>query len=199
MKNMNNNHSMKIQNGLLKNLPKKWMHYIIALILSLGICEHALAMSADQRMAEEILVYINQFRVQHGLPKLKMDPVLVKVAMSHSRDMATHALPFGHDKFNQRMNYAHQHIADSLSGAENVAYNYKTAKIVVDGWVHSPGHRRNIMGHYNLTGVAIARDDKGRPYFTQMFLRQDARLAKDQVVVAHAKKKWRRAFKGFVG
>lgn len=183
----------------IKNNAARWLRHLIVFVFSIWMVNCAHATTRDQQLAEEILVYVNQYRMQHGLSKLSMNPVLTKEAAQHSRDMANHALPFGHDGFNQRMKDAHKHIANSLSGAENVAYNYKTAKIVVDGWVHSPGHRRNIMGRYNLTGIGIARDAQGRPYFTQMFLRQDARLAKNSVVVAHSKKKWRRAFKGFVG
>ncbi len=172
----------------------------LLIIMSLFIFT-SVASANDSQLAEEILVYVNQYRVQHGLSKLMMNPVLTKQATQHSRDMANHLMPFGHDGFNTRMNHVHQHIQYALSGAENVAFNYKTAKIVVDGWIHSPGHRRNIMGNYNLTGIGIARDKQGKPYFTQMFLRQDASLAKNPVVVAHSKSKkhWRRAFKGFVG
>lgn len=161
----------------------------------------AMAATDDKQIAEEILVYVNQYRVQHGLTKLAINPVLTKEAAQHSQDMAKHAVPFGHDGFSSRMDDAHKHISNALSGAENVAFNYKTAKIVVDGWIHSPGHRRNLMGNYNLTGIGIARDSQGKPYFTQMFLRQDARLASNHVVVAHSKSKkhWRKAFKGFVG
>ncbi len=183
----------------IKNRFAGWLGKVIVFVFSTWMMAGAQATTNDQQLAEEILVYVNQYRMQHGLTKLAMNPVLTKEAAQHSRDMANHALPFGHDGFNQRMKDAHKRIANSLSGAENVAYNYKTAKIVVDGWIHSPGHRRNIMGHYNLTGIGIARDTQGKPYFTQMFLRQDARLAKDRVVVAHSKKKWRKAFKGFVG
>ncbi len=138
-------------------------------VLFFTMCSFAYA--DDNQMASEILVYINQYRVQHGLSKLVMNPILAREAMVHSLDMAKHVVPFGHDGFMQRMQDLHQKIPNSLSGAENVAYNFKSAKIVADGWIHSSGHRHNIMGHYNLTGIAIARDNQGRPYFTQMFLK----------------------------
>ena len=165
------------------------------------ILHQAQSTTSDQPLAAEILVYINQYRVQHGRAKLTMDPVLCRTAAGHSQDMAKHVVPFGHDGFNARMNYLHQHVKDSLSGAENVAYNYKTAKIVADGWLHSRGHQKNIMGNYNLTGIGIARDHEGKLYYTQMFLRQDASLAHGHTVVARSKsgKRWRKAFKGFVG
>jgi uncharacterized protein YkwD len=44
--------------------------------------------------------------------------------------------------------------------------------MVIDGWIHSPGHRQNILGHYNLTGIAIAYDSQHKPYYTQVFAKQ---------------------------
>ncbi len=48
------------------------------------------------------------------------------------------------------------------------------AEIVVKQWLLSPGHRQNIRGNYNLTGIGVARDERGRPYYTQMFVRTKA-------------------------
>lgn len=126
--------------------------------------------SKKATLAEDILVYINQFRVRQGLSKLQMNPILNEEAARHSADMAAHRVAFGHDGFDRRMSYLHKKIQTSQGGAENVAYNYHTAKIVAEGWIKSPGHRRNILGHYNQTGIGIVRDKLGRPYFTQLFL-----------------------------
>ena len=134
----------------------------------------AYAESSDKAMSSEILRYVNQYRAQHGLGPLTMNTTITHEARRHSQDMATHAVPFGHDGFNQRMHYLRDQVLNASSGAENVAYNYKTAKVVVDGWIHSPSHRRNILGHYNMTGIGIARDKEGRIYYTQMFLYQNA-------------------------
>ena len=174
---------------------------IIGLVLGFFVLMNAEASVNDQLLAEEILRLVNQYRVQHGLGKLTMDPILTHEASEHSRNMATHRISFGHDGFKKRMDYLHTHVPASLAGAENVAFNYKTAQIVVDGWVHSAGHRRNIMGHYNLTGIGIARDAHGKPYFTQMFLQSDPKLASARITVPQAKssKRGRKAFKGFVG
>lgn len=143
------------------------------IFITLTQFQQAHASSADAQMANEILMYINQYRASHGLSKLTMDPALSEEATIHSREMARHVQPFGHNGFHNRIDRLHRRIPQSSSGAENVAYNYKTAKIVAEGWLHSPGHRQNIMGHYNITGIGIVRDNQGRPYFTQMFLRTD--------------------------
>lgn len=124
----------------------------------------------DTLMPQEILVYVNQYRASRGLPPLKMNKSMSHAAFLHSHDMATHRIGFGHVGFNKRIKKLFTTIKDCHGGAENVAYNYKDAKNVVKNWLTSPGHRRNIIGHYNLTGIGIARDSKGKIYFTQIFL-----------------------------
>lgn len=165
----------------------------------LSMSPYAYAAPDDQRLASEILVYINQYRVQHGLSKLVMNRVLSNEATRHSADMARHVVPFGHDGFGQRIEHLHEQIPASLSGAENVAYNYKTAKIVVDGWINSPGHRQNLMGHYNLTGIGIARDNMGKPYYTQMFLRANDTPVMARAVVVHGHNRHGHSFFGGFG
>jgi uncharacterized protein YkwD len=58
------------------------------------------------------------------------------------------------------------------ASAENVAYGQLSAKAVVDGWLKSAPHKKNIEGNYNLTGIGLAKDRKGVIYFTQIFLRK---------------------------
>jgi uncharacterized protein YkwD len=129
------------------------------------------AQAAEASMQTEILHHINQYRITHGLSRLTMNATISKEATQHSREMATHQLPFGHNKFDQRVKRLSKTIPYTNGCAENVAYNYKDAKDVVKNWLLSPGHLQNIRGHYNLTGIGVARDERGRIYYTQLFVR----------------------------
>ena len=129
------------------------------------------APASDDAIQNAILVHINEYRHHHGLSPLQMDNRIVKEAKNHSLDMANHTMPFGHKYFISRIDRLHAQIKNSGAGAENVAYNYKDANDVVKNWIRSPGHKRNIEGNYNLTGIGIARDKNGKIYFTQIFLR----------------------------
>ncbi len=147
----------------------------ILISLFIGLFQPATAATAiantDASMQKEILYHINKYRITHGMSMLKMNNLITQEATAHSRDMAQHKMPFGHLKYEQRMGRLFKAIEHSNGGAENVAYNYKTAEIVVQEWIKSPGHRQNIRGSYNLTGIGIARDERGRMYYTQMFVR----------------------------
>lgn len=141
---------------------------VFPLILKAEVHVHP---GSEAVMVREVLTYVNQYRAARGLPKLVMNEAANREARRHSLEMAKHQVPFGHSGFSRRMGHLYREIENADGGAENVAYNYKTARIVVDGWINSPGHRRNMVGHYDTTGIGIARDAQGRLYFTQLFVR----------------------------
>lgn len=147
----------------------------ITIFLNLSSLVHAAPtknIEKDADIQNAVLFYINEYRQKHGLSKLTMDKKIVIQAQKHSQDMANHRMPFGHQGFGKRIANLRRQIKNVGGGAENVAYNYKTAKIVVSGWIKSPGHRRNIVGNYHLTGIGVARDKQGRLYYTQIFLQK---------------------------
>ena len=117
---------------------------------------------------------INQYRQQRGLPPLTIDERISNIARTHSQNMASGAVPFSHDGFQQRV----QAIATMIpyrAAAENVAYNMgysDPATKAVQGWLNSTGHRQNIEGNYNMTGIGVAKNAKGEYYFTQIFIRK---------------------------
>jgi len=79
--------------------------------------------------------------------------------------------PFGHEGFHERINRLRKRLGPIHVAAENVASGPMSAREVVDGWLHSPGHRRNIEGNFKLTGIGLARREDGMVYFTQIFTR----------------------------
>lgn len=132
------------------------------------------AVVSNTSFQNEILYYVNQYRAKHHLSPLKMNNLISQQAAKHSQDMASHRLAFGHTNFNGRIKRLYTEIGECRGGAENVAFYKTDAKKLVDAWVASPGHRRNILGGYNLTGIGIAHSKKGWAYYTQIFLRSDA-------------------------
>jgi uncharacterized protein YkwD len=122
-------------------------------------------------MEADILNYVNEDREQHGLASLKMNEVESAIAEKHSRDMANGKVAFGHTGLNSRAKAIRKALGAISSIGENVASGQMNAREVVDGWLNSPGHKRNIEGDFTLTGIGYARDKKGNIYFTQIFSR----------------------------
>jgi uncharacterized protein YkwD len=126
---------------------------------------------ASASMSTDILRFVNQHRRSMGLPGLQANSFISSVALGHSRDMLTGRSPFGHDGFKDRINEIKARLGTLHVAAENVASGPMGAREVVDGWLHSPGHRRNIEGDFRLTGIGVATAGNGMVYFTQIFVK----------------------------
>jgi uncharacterized protein YkwD len=122
-------------------------------------------------MDDQILYYTNKFRQSKGLKPLQLDATISQQARRHSRDMASGSTGFGHEGFEDRVASVSKKMGRVASAAENVAYGTLDAEAVVNGWIKSPGHRKNMLGDYTLIGIGTA--DKGRiTFFTQVFIKQ---------------------------
>ncbi|WP_229239019.1 CAP domain-containing protein [Emticicia sp. C21] len=125
-------------------------------------------------MEQEILQEVNTYRASKRLKPLQMVELITDAATKHSKDMGRGRVPFGHDGFDNRMDKVMRKIDNANACAENVAFGKFTAKEVVKRWIQSPGHKKNIEGNYNLTGIGVVRGKDGYPYFTQIFINQRA-------------------------
>ena len=125
--------------------------------------------TASNTLEANILEHINNYRTSKGLSSLKVIPAMSEQATKHSADMAAKKVPFSHDGFEERVKSISKQIGALKSSAENVAYGKLSAKEVVDVWLKSPGHRKNIEGKYTLTGIGIAEAKNGTIFFTQLF------------------------------
>lgn len=132
----------------------------------------AVSSSPFSALEQSIHQQINQYRKSHNLPSLTLDPTISEQARIHSKNMASDRVPFSHQGFEQRVKAIGSAIP-YRQAAENVAFNKgygDPAQQAVQGWIKSTGHRINIEGQYNLTGIGIAKNAKGEYYFTQIFI-----------------------------
>jgi uncharacterized protein YkwD len=122
-----------------------------------------------------ILQGINTFRHQQGLPPLEANAAVAKIAARHSANMADHRVPFSHEGFRRRMQQLFAQFPETHGAAENVAFSdWDDATRIVNQWLSSPLHRKNILGNFNLTGIGIARGDHQRVFVTEIFLKDGA-------------------------
>jgi uncharacterized protein YkwD len=112
----------------------------------------------------------NRARARAGLTSLAVSESLTEAAQRHADDMAAHrrmahrgsdgSSPF---RRMERQGYRHERAG------ENVAYGQRTPEEVMNAWLNSPGHRRNILGKYSEIGAAYATDEGGIPYWCVTF------------------------------
>ena len=133
------------------------------------------AEAARTKVSEEVLqTEINRLtnveRAKHGCAAVTVNPQLTTAARGHSGWMAQTGT-FSHtgsggSTFTNRARAAGY---GSPSG-ENIAWGYRDAAQLVDGWMNSPGHRANIVNCASTTvGVGAVYAANGTPYYTQIF------------------------------
>ena len=120
---------------------------------------------------EKVHQLVNQYRQQVGLRTLSLKSEISAVARQHSQNMADKVVSFGHEEFQKRTDEINTQIMFKRT-SENVAMNNSPipAQVAVRGWINSEGHKKNMEGDYDLTGVGIARSRNGSWYFTQIFV-----------------------------
>jgi uncharacterized protein YkwD len=115
----------------------------------------------------------NAERSNAGLPTLRTSSRLMDAAQLHADQMARlgrleHVLSGAqYPKPEDRLAAAGYQWS---SYAENIAMGQSTAAAAMDAWMHSSGHRANILSTGNTEiGIGFARDSAGRPYYVQVF------------------------------
>lgn len=135
-------------------------------------------MSVESLRAAEMRVFdlINQEREENGVRPLVWTEKAAAVARIHSDNMAQLGF-FSHEDLDGRM-VSERADRNGLSKwrqiGENIAwisgYDDPAAR-AVEGWMKSPGHRRNILDpKYSETGIGLSVAGSGRVYFTQVFV-----------------------------
>ena len=107
----------------------------------------------------ETATSLNGFRASHGLSQLHTDGTLVALASEHAADMARRD-SLDHSGFMT-------HRGPRGARAENVAFGCTDSACVIQQWVSSSGHRKNMLIP-NLTryGLASAISPSGKKYWT---------------------------------
>ena len=121
-------------------------------------------------LEKEVFDRVNARRIEVGLPPLVWDDRIAGVARGHGQDMATGAMPFGHEGFDDRIARIGASIPWQAAG--EVVARTGSAKEAVEAWLAGAGHKSQIEGDYDLTGVGVAENKKGAGYyFDQIFIR----------------------------
>jgi uncharacterized protein YkwD len=103
----------------------------------------------------QVLQLTNNERAKAGCGPLRTNTALTRAADAHATDMVVHHY-FDHNSQDGRSPFDRMKAAGFTGGsmAENIAVGYSSAAAVVDGWMHSEGHRRNLLNcGYKLIGI----------------------------------------------
>ena len=113
--------------------------------------------------------YMDAARRSNGLPAATPDAQLDRAALEQARYMAaagemTHTTRRGRDFASRKKDNEIKGVA-----AENVAYGATDIGRVMQMWMESPPHRRNMLDpRFSRFGVASASDAKGKRYWAMV-------------------------------
>ena len=103
----------------------------------------------------QVLQLTNNERQKAGCGPLRTNSALTRAADLHASDMVVHHF-FDHNSQDGRSPFDRMKAAGFKGGsmAENIAVGYSSAAAVVEGWMNSEGHRKNILNcDYSLIGI----------------------------------------------
>lgn len=119
----------------------------------------------------EVVRLVNAEREKQGLKPLALDSKLSSIAGKKSQDMKdnnyfSHQSPTYGSPFDMLKQFG---VSYSTAG-ENIAAGQRSAKVVVDGWMNSQGHRENILNaSFTKIGVGYVSGGSYGSYWTQLF------------------------------
>jgi uncharacterized protein YkwD len=126
------------------------------------------------RARAEVLARVNDAREKAGLAPLRSNAHLDLAAQRHAEDMLARRY-FAHENPEGKTVRDRARAAgyDWRNIGENLAENQFTVDEVVENWLRSPGHRRNILNpNFRELGVGLALGRSGQRYrvlWTQAF------------------------------
>jgi len=123
-----------------------------------------------KKLEELIFQLTNEARRKNGLPNLEPDEALSEAAQNYSDELLKGNF-FSHKNLEgkgpqerldeekpARQGYAYR-VGENIAAYSKLDYsdNKIMARMVLDGWMTSPGHRQNILNpHYTHFGVGVS-------------------------------------------
>ena len=121
---------------------------VVAAVLFVGLVAPVQAQAASH--AEQVLALVNAERKKVGLKPLALSQRCQAQADKRAKEIS------------QRGRFNHKGAFNGLRGygwmGENIAKGYRSPAAVVRGWMHSKGHRANILSpRFTHLGVGVFR------------------------------------------
>lgn len=116
--------------------------------------------------AGEVLDLVNAERAKNGLSPLVLDTELTSNANIRAKEIVEQ---FSHTRPNGESWDTAVTVKWSYTG-ENIAMGYPTPEAVMNGWMNSDGHRKNILnGDFTKIGIGVCSSG-GAMYWVQLFV-----------------------------
>lgn len=123
-----------------------------------------------EQYASEVLRLTNLEREKAGVSALSFDDEALQktsaVRAAEIMSLCSHKRPNGKNWYTAY----HENEVKFRAAAENIAFGQSTPEEVMEAWMSSPGHKKNITNKaYTKMGISVMADSEGRLYWAQNF------------------------------
>ncbi len=136
---------------------------LVVIVFCLAIINFQRVSADDTSIEKAIFDKVNAIRIENNLNPLDENTELKNAANIRATEITlnfSHTRPDGSDWYT---------VDENIVYGENLARGYETAEDVVNAWMESPKHRKNILSN-KFTTMAISLTSKdSRNYFAQEF------------------------------
>ena len=126
------------------------------------------SMNSDEK---EVFNLINKQRTNNGLPALKNDSEVQKIARIKAQDMVDNNY-FSHNSptYGSPFDMLKSFKVSYKTAGENIAANSSNSSAVT-AWMNSSGHKANILNSsFNYTGIGVVSSPRYGKMYVQMFI-----------------------------
>ena len=123
----------------------------------------------DDYLAVELLHFINDYRQENKTNALQSHIDVVQAAKRHSERMAQGKIALGYDGLKEELMTLAKNLG-ARAVAANIAQSRPNPEKILDTWLNSPAHCKNIEGDFTTTGIGVAHNEKGEYFITQLFI-----------------------------
>lgn len=177
--------------------PHAFRHFMLSIYslglilsqLSFGVIQYTPIASNPEQLKKDIFVKINEQRKSQSEPEFTENPMLSQAAQTKLQDMFTknywdHISPTGEKAWIFINNTGYSY---SIAG-ENLARGFVSADSMIDAWMDSPTHKKNILDKdFRETGIAVGNgvvNGKSATVAVQLFGAPSPVFAQGQSLVA---------------
>lgn len=173
------------KSGFVLHAAQVFVSCLSAAFLFFAVASASAQMPPRNESERELFELLNHERVAHNLPELKWEDALFKAARQHALLMLNlniieHQLP-GEPGLEERITASGARFTFI---AENIAIG-KDSGTIHNGWMHSPGHRANILSpRVTSVGIAVVHGTTGLfavQDFSQTFTNESLEQQEKQV------------------
>ncbi len=126
------------------------------------------SMNSDEK---EVFDLINKQRTKNGLPALKNDSEVQRIARIKAQDMVDNNY-FSHNSptYGSPFDMLKSFKVSYKTAGENIAANSSNSSAVT-AWMNSSGHKANILNSsFNYTGIGVVSSPRYGKMYVQMFI-----------------------------